>query len=165
MFAKIREKKHQMCLAAWVMQPPYPQPWQAYHSSNAYDKKPDGSRTLKPDTNNLTSLADPEMDAIIDKYEKARSLEELESLNHQIEQRLYDLACYVPAWETPFHRCVYWRWVRWPEDYNVRISLYPSQYHVMWIDEDIQRETLEAMRTGKTFPEVSRVYEQYRTQD
>jgi microcin C transport system substrate-binding protein len=165
MFQKVLEKKHQMCLLAWVMQPPYPQPWQGYHSTNAYDKKPDGTRTIKTSTNNLTSTADPEMDALIDKYDKAGTLDELASLYHQIEQRIYDLACFVPAWETPFHRCIYWRWVRWPDDYNVRISLFAAQYHVFWIDEDMRRETLEAMRTGKTFPEVSKVYEQYRTQD
>lgn len=165
MFAKVQEKKHQMCLVAWVLTPPYPSPWQGWHSANAYDKNPDGSRKIKPATNNLTSTADPELDKIIDQYEKARSLDELESLNQKIEQRIFDLAAYVPAWDNSSHRCIYWRWVRWPEDYNVRISLYPAQNHVLWLDDDIHRETVEAIRTGRTFPEASHVYEQYRSKD
>jgi microcin C transport system substrate-binding protein len=31
-----------------------------------------------------------------------------------------------------------------------------------WIDEDIKRETKEAMRTGKDFGEVLRVFDAYR---
>ena len=165
MFAKVKAKKHQMSLSAWVMTPPYPSPWQAYHSANAYDKSPDGTRKIKADTNNLTSTADVEIDRLIDLYEKAGTLDDVEKLNHQIEQRIYDLACYVPAWDMPFHRCIYWRWVRWPENYNVRISLDPMQAMVMWLDEDIHKETMEAMRTGRTFPEASHVYEQYRRKD
>ena len=165
MFAKIKEKKHQVCLSGWVPEPPYPSPWENYHSANAYDKKPDGTRKIKTETNNLTSLADPEMDKLIEQFDKAPTLDEVERFNHAVEQRLYDLAAYLPAWDTPFHRTIYWRWVRWPEDGNVKITLYPSTAHVLWIDEDIRRETLEAMRTGRTFPEASHVYEQYRHKD
>ncbi len=165
MFKKIRAKEHQVCLGGWVMDPPYPSPWEGFHSDNAYTKNPDGSRAIKPETNNLTSTADAEMDKLIEAYDKAGSLDDLEKLNHQIEQRIYDLACYVPAWDTPFHRCIYWRWIRWPEDYNVRLSLYPSQAHVLWIDEDMHRETIEAMRTGRTFPEASHLFDKYRKKD
>jgi microcin C transport system substrate-binding protein len=165
MFEKIKAKKHQMSLSAWVMDPPYPSPWQAWHSANAYEKNPDGSRKVKVNTNNITSTADEQLDKLLDAYDKARLLDELETLNHQIEQRIYDLATYIPAWDMPFHRCIYWRWVRWPETYNVRLSLDPMQAMVVWVDEDIRRETLEAMRTGRTFPEASHVYEQYRRKD
>lgn len=165
MFKKAKEKKHQMCLSGWVMQPPYPSPWQGYHSDNAYEKNPDGSRKVKTDTNNLTCTADPELDGYIDAYHKAGTLDEMEQFQQKIEQRIFDLAPYVPAWDMPFHRCIYWRWVRWPETYNVRLSLDPMQAYVLWIDEDVQRETMDAMRTGRTFPEASHVYEQYRRKD
>ena len=32
-----------------------------------------------------------------------------------------------------------------------------------WIDEDMKRETLEAMRQGRTFPEVEGLWEHYRS--
>jgi microcin C transport system substrate-binding protein len=34
--------------------------------------------------------------------------------------------------------------------------------YVFWIDEDIKKETKEAIRDQKTFPEVNRVYDKYR---
>ena len=165
MFEKIKAKKHQMCLAGWVMEPPYPSPWQGWHSANAYDKNSDGTRKIKVDTNNLTSTADDQLDKLLDAYDKAGTLDEVEKLYHQIEQRIFDLAAYVPAWDNPFHRCIYWRWVQWPETYNVRLSLEPMQSRVFWLAGDIRRETLEAMRTGRTFPEASHVYEQFRRRD
>jgi microcin C transport system substrate-binding protein len=34
--------------------------------------------------------------------------------------------------------------------------------YVWWIDEDIKAETLQAKREGRSFGEVSRVFDQYR---
>src|SRR5690606_37433450 len=129
---------------------------------NAYEKAPDGTRRIKTNTNNMTLTADPELDKIIDRHERARTLEELETLGHRIEEMLFDLACFIPAWATPWHRCVYWRWVRWPEDYNVRVSEPPVQAHVHWIDEERLAETRAAMREGRSFPVRDLIFDQYR---
>jgi len=39
---------------------------------------------------------------------------------------------------------------------------YPYEHYSFWIDTEMQEETLEAMRSGKTFPEVQNVIEKYR---
>ena len=57
----------------------YPRYWDFGHSVNAYDRAflPDGSpnpdRKLKTQTNNLQSLAYPELDAMIEAYRGDRT--------------------------------------------------------------------------------------------
>ena len=69
---------------------------------------------------------------------------------------------WCPGWKKDFYRLAYWRWVRWPEQHNVRISDEPEMSYVFWIDEDLKKETQAAMKNGKTFPEVNNVYDFYR---
>ena len=42
--------------------------------------------------------------------------------------------------------------MRFPEDYNVKLSEHAVEFHLMWIDEDMKKETEAAMKSGKTFP-------------
>jgi microcin C transport system substrate-binding protein len=66
--------------------------------------------------------------------------------------------------DTKFYRVGSWRWVRWPDDFNVKRSELERDLHLYWIDEDLRRETKEAMKAGKTFPPVIKVYDQYKTE-
>ena len=52
--------------------------------------------------------------------------------------------------------------MRWPKDGNLKQTREGLESFVWWIDEDIKAETLEARRQGKSFGEVSRVFDQYR---
>ena len=56
--------------------------------------------------------------------------------------------------------------MRWPNTETVKfcppINSYPYEHYSFWIDEEMQEETYEAMRTGKTFPEVQNIVEDYR---
>ena len=40
----------------------------------------------------------------------------------------------------------------------------PDEYFLSWIDTEMKTETLEARKSGKTFPPVIEVYDQYRTE-
>ena len=163
-FKKVLQKQHEIALAGWVHIPPYPKYWEGFHTDNAYEKEknPDGSRKVKTNTNNISETSNPELDVLIDQHEKAQTLDELEKLGHRIEEMIAAEASFVPAWATPWHRTVYWRWVRWPADFNVRASENPAQAHVHWVNEDMRRETREAMATGKTFPVQDLNFDQYR---
>ncbi|HRX56733.1 MAG TPA: hypothetical protein P5016_19630, partial [Verrucomicrobiales bacterium] len=46
--------------------------------------------------------------------------------------------------------------------FNVKIAYDAMEAGVEWVDEDIKKETLAAMRSGKAYPEVLKVYDQYR---
>jgi len=59
-----------------------------------------------------------------------------------------------------------WRWVRWPDTkhtpFNIPVIYEPLESYVLWIDEDMRKETLQAMRSGKTFPEVQKVIDVFK---
>ncbi len=155
------QKTHEIILAGFGATPPYPRPWEYLHSDNAWEKLPDGTRKPKIDTNNFCMNANPEMDKLIDQQRIAPTEDEMQRLSWQIEMMAEELACTVPTWDTPFYRYLHWRWIRWPKDGNLKQTREAHQANVLWIDEDIKEETKQAMKDGKSFGEVSRVFDQY----
>lgn len=158
-FQKSSQKKHQIAFAAWGITPPFPDYFEFFHSSDAFEP---GTRTPRAMTNNIFTYANPETDKILEANRNARSEEEVVSTSHRIEEIIHNEALLCPGWKKDFYRYAYWRWVRWPEKHNIRISDEPEMGYVFWIDEETKKETLQAMREGKTFPEVNRVYDDYR---
>ncbi len=156
------EKTHEMTIMGFGAQPPYPDPHQNFHSVNAWKTGPDGKKQVVTNSNNICMIADPELDRLIDAQRSATTEDDIQKLSWQVQEKVHDLACVIPCWQTPYIRSVHWRWLRWPEDNNVKGTQEPRQFYVEWIDEDLKKETLEAMRSGKAFPEVEHVYDQYR---
>lgn len=161
LFKKAGEKKHDMVLAGFGATPPYPHFWEFYHSDNAYEKQPDGSRKPKVDTNNFTQTADPVMDKLVEESREAPDEEVFQRLSWQIEELAQQRAAEIPTWEVPLYRYFHTRWLRWPKDGNVKFSREAQDNFVWWIDEDIKAETLKAVREGRSFGETSRVFDQY----
>lgn len=157
-FSKTQNKEHEICFAGWGVMPPFPRHYQGFHSYNAFER---GTKTAKKNTNNISSYADPEMDVLSMGVRDATSLEQIETQCHRIEEIIHRDAPWIPGYTAPFVRCGYWRWMRWPDNFNVRQirDLYSS--YVYWIDDDIKKETLEAKREGKTFPEQDLIFDQY----
>lgn len=167
-FKKAQEKKHDITFTAFGVSPEmYPRFWETNHSANAYDKAflPDGSvnpqRQPKVQTNNLTSIAYPELDKMIERYDVSESVAEMKELAHKMEEFLHEDASFLPGFITPFMRNASWRWVRHPADFNVKIATTVTEHSVFWIDEAMKKETLEARRSGQTFPAQIKVYDQY----
>jgi len=148
------EKKHE---AAWTgfstsLRPSY---WQHYHSDNAF----------KPQTNNFTNTADPELDRLIDQYRSSLEIKERIRLSREIQQKLHEIGAFVPAYKVGYYRGAYWRWWRFPEIPATKHSddLFDELGTALfWLDEDRQRETRQAMKTGKTFEPVSRIDTTYK---
>ncbi len=168
---KVQEKQHDIHFSAFNVSPEmYPRYWETYHSVNAYDVPwlPDGSpnpdRRLKAQTNNLQSIANRELDRLIEAYRASDSVAEMQRLAFEMEEILAEDASFVPGFVVPFMRTAYWRWVRWPEGFNVKLARGPVEYFLFWIDEPMREETLDARRRGETFPVVDAVYDQYRDQ-
>jgi microcin C transport system substrate-binding protein len=168
---KVQEKQHDIQFSAFsVSTEMYPRYWETYHSVNAYDQAflPDGSpnpnRKAKPNTNNLQSIAIPELDRMIEAYRASGDAEEMKRLAFAMEKILYDDASFSPGFIMPFYRTGYWRYIRWPEDFNVKLSSRVNEYWLGWIDEDMKKELEDARRSGKTFPAVIATYDQYRDQ-
>ena len=156
---KAQEKKHDIVFAALnVSVELYPRYFDLFHSYNAY--KPDGS--VKPDTNNLTMTADPQIDGLIDRYEKSVDLAEIKALAFQLEERLHNDAAFIPGFVKPFYWVAYWRWIRWPEGFDYRLSRLPEEFHAYWVDQEMEKETREARRTGRKFPMTVKTYDQFK---
>jgi microcin C transport system substrate-binding protein len=151
-FKQVLEKKHQIAWMAW--EAGYtPAFWEHYDSVNAH----------KPQTNNITNTADPELDPLIKQYQDATDRPTRVRLAHEIERKLYELAVFIPMYKVPYTREAYWRWLRLPTWYGTRTStvLFDPMSEGMgadglfWIDEARKAETLAARANGTSFPPVS----------
>ena len=146
----------------------YPRYWETFHGDNAYDKPylddgvtPNPDRQLKTQTNNLFSMAIPELDALINAYRLSDDAEEMKKLAYQMEEILYEDASFAPGFVRPFYRVAHWRWLCYPDDFNVKLSRDAGEYYLAWIDEEKRKETLEARKSGKSFEPQIRVFDQY----
>ena len=158
-FQKVSRKEHEIAFIGYQLTPPVPDYYQHFHSKEAYEP---GTTKPRPMTNNINVFADPEVDKLLEANRSARSTDEIRDTSWRIEQIMHDRAVWVPAFNRPFYRVGYWRWVRWPDDFNVALGNEPEMNYVYWIDTDRRRQTEEAMRTGKTFPERTLVFDQFR---
>lgn len=169
---KAQEKKHDITFSALGVSPEmYPRYWETYHADNAYDVPwladgvtPNPDRKIKTQTNNLQSVADPELDSLIMAYRRSDDADEMKRLAFRMEEILYDNASFCPGFVNPSYRVAFWRWVRYPDDFNVKLSASAGEWFVSWIDPEIKQETLEARKSGKTFEPVIKVYDQYAPQ-
>ena len=161
-YKKEMQKKHQAVFSAWGFQPPYPRYYEYFHSSNAFDDK----GNLKHNTNNVFSFADERMDQLAVAFRNARTEDELEEYAHEMQQIIHDSGVYVPGYMTEFARVGCWRWVRWPDSEFTEFcpprTYVPFESYVYWIDGDLKKETEEARRSGRKFPEVQAVKQRYR---
>ncbi|MFV1995121.1 MAG: extracellular solute-binding protein [Verrucomicrobiales bacterium] len=155
---KVQEKKHEIALTGTGSSPTeiYPRYWDFWHSDNGIeDGKP------KAQTNNFSCTALPELDQMIDRYDRSESHQEKVELAHRMEDVLFDHAAWVPGVDMVFYRVGFWRWVKWPSDFNVKRSEIERSYWLHWIDQEARAETLEARKSAKTFASVIEVYDQY----
>src|SRR6185436_14396000 len=112
--------------------------------------------------NNLSSIFEPKLDELIDQYDRAESMEQIKSLAEQIEQLIHDNAGWINGWKVPFYRAAYWRWVKWPAGFDVMQSRDQEEFWLMWIDQDVQKETAAAKDAGRTFPSQVLIFDQFR---
>jgi microcin C transport system substrate-binding protein len=166
---KVQEKKHDISLTAFGrFMEMYPRMWEHYHSDNAYDDAflDDGSvnpdRQLKTQTNNLESFAVYEADGLIDAYRASGDKEEMIRLAHQITELHHNHASFVPGYYQPSLRLGHWRWVRYPDYFNHKHINKMGELWVHWIDTDLKSEVQEARKSGKTFPPMIEVYDQWK---
>jgi microcin C transport system substrate-binding protein len=166
---KAQEKKHDITFSALGVSPEmYPRYWETYHADNAYDIPwledgitPNPDREIKTQTNNLQSVAIPELDKMIEAYRRSDDAGEMKQLAFAMEELLYEHASFVPGFVQPFYRTAIWRWLRYPDAFNVKLSRSAGQYYLGWIDLEMKAETLEAKKNGTSFGTGVEVYDQF----
>lgn len=161
-YRKVMEKLHQATYWSWGFTPPHPRTHQSFHSSFAYDEK---GNTV-PNTNNINSISNEELDKAVEAERKARTEDELQKSSWLVQDIVHDLAIWVPGYAPEFTRIGYWRWVKWPNSDTTKFSypvvFDPTENHLYWVDEELKEETLDAKRHGEIFPEQDVIYDQYR---
>lgn len=159
-FQKVMRKEHEIAFTGWQLTPPFPDYYQGFYSKEAYEP---GSDKPRPMTNNISVFADTTVDPIIEQNRNARSIADIKESSWKIEEIMNDRAVWVPSFNRPFFRVGYWRWVRWPDNFNVRLTNEADTSHVHWIDTEIKNDTLDAMKPpGRKFPEQNLIFDQYR---
>jgi len=158
-FQKVMNKKHESTYWGWGTTPPFPRYFEGWHSSNAYEP---GTRNPRVMTNNISSYFNPEIDAYAEAVRFGTSVEDIHKATIKCEEILHRDAAWVPAYKKDSYRVGYWRWMRWPEDFNVKLTSEPQESYIYWIDEDIKKETLKAKAEGRSFPEVDVIYDKYK---
>ena len=178
-FKKVQEKNHEISLLALSRAVElYPRYWERYHGSNAYldaytlDGKSvtvaTGSEAnprpqqVRAQTNNMTMTFIPELDRLIEAYDRSETLVDIKRLGEQIEAIIYADAAWVPGWKVPFYRGAYWRHIKWPEGFNVMRSTTPDRYFLHWIDPEEKGEIAAARRTGRTYPAELQIFDQFK---
>lgn len=167
---KVQEKNHDITFTGFnVGVEMFPRYWEFFHSANAYDqpyladgKTPNPDRKPKVQTNNLQSIAIPELDALITAYDKSDDLGAMRKMAWRMEEIIYEDGSFSPAYAMPFYRTGSWRWVGWPEGFNVRYSTDPLEAAVHWIDEDQKKETLKVRHSEEKFPVSIKTYDQWK---
>lgn len=161
-YRKVMQKQHEMAFTAWVITPPTPDYYQYFHSSNARDDR----GNIKQQTNNVFSWAREDTDVLSEAARNARTEEEMQEFCLKLQRIVHDEAVFVPGYSVDFLRVGTWRWVKWPDSEETRfcppVIHDPMEAHVLWIDDEVKKETMEAMRKGKVYPEVNRIFDDYR---
>ena len=119
----------------------YPEPRQYVHS--------EGKATTN--NNNIWGFGTDEVDGLIQIYEEdldpAARLEAM----HRIDEIVHEEAFYIPFWDAPYTRLVYWDYVEFPEFYLPRRNqtLNITDWMVYWIDPERRARLEEAMEIGE----------------
>jgi len=88
----------------------------------------------------------------------------------KIQRLVHDQGAFVPTFMIPYIRLGYWRWLKLPKFHGTRRSddLF-SPFSTMtgglfWIDTDIKKQTLEALKKGKTFEPETNIDKQFKVE-
>lgn len=155
-FKAMLEKQHQVAWTGWSTSliPGYRQ---GYHSENAH----------KPQTNNFCNIDNKKLDKTIETYRSTFDWKKKQKLSRDIQQIVYEEACVIPTFLTPYYRVAYWRYWRFPKVPATKIS--ESLFHstatsefgdrggLFWFDPELKKETDEARKSGMAFKPVTLV--------
>jgi len=161
-YKTVMKKEHDMAFWGWGSRPPFPSYYQFFYSKNAFDEK----GKPKPQTNNINSYANEQMDVYAKAVRNAKTLEEIKQNAWAAQQLIHDEGFFSPGYSTDYVRLGTWRWVRWPDTedtpFNVPIVREPFESYVLWIDQERKEETEKAMRSGDLFSEVYKVIDVFK---
>ncbi|MEX0326331.1 MAG: ABC transporter substrate-binding protein [Puniceicoccaceae bacterium] len=155
-FTKIFEKNHELALSSWDT---------GYSQLPAFQWEMRGEDAGKPKNFNTSNIKVERLDALLDEWDATDDPVEARRISHAIQQEIHDFAAWIPGLTIDFIRLGYWRWVRWPDYFQVPRYFFFMSTGVFWIDEEMRQETLEARKNGTTYEPVTGVYDRWKKAD
>ena len=86
----------------------------------------------------------------------------MKRLAFEMEEVLHEDGSFVPGFVIPFMRGAFWRWVKFPDDFNVKIARNLQEHFLFWVDDAVREETMASKRAGERLEVFDRVFDQYR---
>jgi len=136
------ERKYEMIVASRTGGL-YPEPNQYFHSK------------FKGVTNNnnIWGYGTPETDKLIETYMYDFNKEKRLQAMYKLDEVIQDEAFYIPFWDAPYLRILYWDYLCWPEYFFPRRTQQISDFQVFWIDPEREARLKGAMAKGESLGE------------
>jgi len=136
------ERKYEMILSGRTSGM-YPSPYQYFHSKF---KEVTGN-------NNIWGFGAPETDKLIETYmfdlDKTKRLDAMGKL----DKIIWDEAFYIPFWDAPYIRIIYWDHVCFPPSFFPKRTQQLTDWQVFWIDPNKKARLETAMKKGENLGE------------
>jgi len=155
-FTKIFEKKHQMALHGWNT---------GYSPLPTFEWELRGKDAGKPGNYNTTNIKSDPLDALLTEWDSLSDPPLAQAISHKVQEEIHNFAAWIPGLTADYNRLGYWRWVRWPEYFQVPRYFFFAESGVFWIDADIRQETDDAKKSGRTIPPISKVYDRWKDKE
>jgi microcin C transport system substrate-binding protein len=120
----------------------YPDPRQYFHTSFQ----------AVTNNNNIWGFGNPEVDELIKVFEEDLDADKRRAAMWRIDEIVHDEAFYIPFWEAPFLRVVYWDYIRFPETWLPPRTEQLTDYMVYWFDPARKAALDQAMKDKKALP-------------
>jgi microcin C transport system substrate-binding protein len=120
----------------------YPAPYQYFHTDFLSTRN----------NNNVWAFGSAHTDELIETYRFDMDKDARIAAMHELDAIIQDEAFYVPFFQAPYVRFVYWDHVQFPEFYFPKRFEQMENWQVFWIDEE-KREAVEAaVAAGQAYP-------------
>ncbi len=135
-FKKLQGKEYNIAFITWGGLSP-PNPRSSMHSKFGKSK----------DNTNVTGLADPEIDKLLDEYDVTYDGSKRVEIIRQIDKIAYDKKHYVFGWGAPYtNRVAYWNKYNMPESGFAYADDFRSVFSLWWYDEDKAKKLEQAKK-------------------
>jgi microcin C transport system substrate-binding protein len=101
--------------------------------------------------NDFWGFGTKEVDDLLDIYQNSLDADARKAAMYKIDQIVHDEAFYIPFWDAPYIRLVYWDYVQFPEFYLPRRTLQLTDWMVYWIDPDKKNALDKAKAANKAY--------------
>lgn len=150
LFQLVMERRFDVVHLAWGGIA-FPNPETSYHSSLAD----------VDNTNNITGIKDPRIDAICDAYDAMFDVDERIAAIRELDGILAEHQPYVLQWYAPSHRIAYWNKFGHPDGYLTKMGDYRDIPSLWWFDPAREEQLTLARGDGSVRLETGETESRY----